>query len=306
MTSSLKFLSGAVLLLSFLGCQNSVPRFDGDLAFDVLLKQCSFGPRNPGSDGHQACLKYITDKLSIYSDTVFFQHFEYREPREGITYELTNIIAQINADAPQQLLLGAHWDTRPRAEMDLDPALRNSPIIGANDGASGVAVLLEIARILSFAPLDIGVTIVLFDGEDLGFSTIANSYAQGSQYFAGNLPIRKPNYAIIIDMVGDADLNIPIERNSFQQNRDLVKELWNLAEELSLQAFQNRLGNEIYDDHVPLWKVAGIPAINIIDIEYPNRYSNYWHTHLDIPQHCSAASLEQVGTLLVNHLYRGK
>jgi Zn-dependent M28 family amino/carboxypeptidase len=133
---------------------------------------------------------------------------------------------------------------------------------------------------------------------------MTNSYAQGSQYFAGNLPISKPEYAIIIDMIGDADLSIPIERNSLQQNRELVKDLWNLAEELTLPAFQNRLGNEIYDDHVPLWQIAGIPAINIIDINYPNRYANYWHTQLDIPQNCSAASLEQVGTLLVNHLYR--
>jgi Zn-dependent M28 family amino/carboxypeptidase len=306
MTNSLKLLSGTILLCSFMGCQNSVPRFDGELAFDVLLKQCSFGPRNPGSEGYQACLKYLMDELSAYSDTVFFQSFEYREPREGVIYELNNIIAQINVDAPQQLLLGAHWDTRPWAEMDIDPELRNSPIIGANDGASGVAVLLEIARILSLTPLDIGVSIVLFDGEDLGFSEIPNSFAQGSQYFAENLPIGKPDYAIVIDMVGDADLNIPIERNSFQQNRDLVKELWDLAEELTLPAFQNRLGSEIYDDHVPLWKVAGIPAIDIIDINYPNRYSNYWHTHMDIPQNCSAASLEQVGTLLVNYLYKGK
>jgi Zn-dependent M28 family amino/carboxypeptidase len=306
MIKFIKLLSGAVLLFSFLGCENSVPRFDGNLAFDILIKQCSFGPRNPGSAGYQACRKYLTDKLSTYSDTVYFQTFEYYEPQKGVTYALNNIIAQINVDAPKQILLGAHWDTRPWAEMDPDPKLRNSPIIGANDGASGVAVLLEIARVLSLNPLDIGVSIVLFDGEDLGISTITNSYAQGSQYFSGNLPIRKPDYAIVIDMVGDADLNIPIERNSFQQNRDLVKELWDLAEELALPAFKNSLGSEIYDDHVPLWQIAGIPAIDIIDMEYPNRYGNYWHTHLDIPQNCSAASLEQVGTLIVNHLYKEK
>jgi hypothetical protein len=146
MINFLKLQIGAILLFSLLGCQSSVPRFDGDLAFDVLLKQCSFGPRNPGSEGYQACLKYLTDKLSAYSDTVFFQSFEYHEPRGGLTYELNNIIAQFNIDAPQQILLGAHWDTRPWAEMDFDPEQRNSPIIGANDGASGVAVLLEILR----------------------------------------------------------------------------------------------------------------------------------------------------------------
>jgi Zn-dependent M28 family amino/carboxypeptidase len=240
------------------------------------------------------------------ADTVFLQPFRYTELYEGKTYELNNIIAQFDPENEKQVLLGAHWDTRPWAELDRDPERRNQPIIGANDGASGVALLLELARILRDQRPDLGISIVFFDGEDMGISGVENSYAQGSLFFAENLPIQKPDYAIIFDMIADADLSIPIERNSYKYNRELVIQLWKTAKELKLHAFKNQLGLEIFDDHVPLWEAAGIPAIDIIDLEYPNRYSNYWHTHMDVPANCSAASLQQVGTLLVNHLYAGE
>jgi len=284
-------------------CNNAVPNFDKGNAFRYLVEQCEFGPRNPGSNGYKQCLDYLQNTLSGFADTVLLQSFVLDDLVNEKSYDLTNIIARFKVGAPQQLLIGAHWDTRPWADEDPDTEKRNNPIIGANDGASGVAVILELARILNASPPPIGITLVLFDGEDMGRSGTPKSYAQGSLAFAKDLPIEKPDEAIILDMIGDAELHIPIERYSYQQNRQLVKKLWSLAEELSLDAFESRIVYTLYDDHVPLWDEARIPAIDIIDFNYPNSYANYWHTTQDLPENCSAESLGQVGTLLVHYIY---
>ncbi len=287
-------------------CNNTVPKFDKDNAFRYLVEQCEFGPRNPNSNGYKQCLDYLQKTLSGFADTILLQPFVLDDLVNEESYDLTNIIARFKVDEPEQLLIGAHWDTRPWADEDPEPEKRNDPIIGANDGASGVAVVLELARILNASPPPIGVTLVLFDGEDMGRSGIPKSYAQGSLAFAKDLPIEKPDEAIILDMIGDAELHIPIERFSYQQNRKLVKKLWGLAKELSLDAFESRIVHTIYDDHVPLWAEAEIPAIDIIDFNYPNSYSNYWHTTQDLPENCSAESLGQVGTLLAHYIYGRK
>ena len=284
-------------------CNNEVPNFDKGNAFRYLVEQCEFGPRNPGSNGYKKCLDYLQKTLSGFADTIFLQPFALDDLVNEKSYDLTNIIARFKVDDPQQLLIGAHWDTRPWADEDPDTEKRNNPIIGANDGASGVAVILELARILNASPPPIGITLVLFDGEDMGRSGTPKSYAQGSLAFAKDLPIEKPDEAIILDMIGDAELHIPIERNSYRQNRQLVKKLWSMAEELSLDAFESRIVYTLYDDHVPLWDEARIPAIDIIDFNYPNSYANYWHTTQDLPENCSAESLGQVGTLLVHYIY---
>ena len=284
-------------------CNNAVPNFDKGNAFRYLVEQCEFGPRNPGSNGYKQCLVYLQKTLSGFADTILLQPFVLDDLVNEKSYDLTNIIARFKVNDPQQLLIGAHWDTRPWADEDPDPEKRNDPIIGANDGASGVAVILELARILNASPPPIGITLVLFDGEDMGRSGIPKSYAQGSLAFAKDLPIKKPDEAIILDMIGDAELHIPIERNSYRQNRQLVKKLWSMAEELSLDAFESRIVYTLYDDHVPLWVEAKIPAIDIIDFNYPNSYTNYWHTTQDLPENCSAESLGQVGTLLVHYIY---
>jgi len=284
-------------------CNNAVPNFDKGNAFRYLVEQCEFGPRNPGSNGYKQCLDYLQKTLSGFADTILLQPFVLDDLVNEKSYDLTNIIARFKVDAPQQLLIGAHWDTRPWADEDPDTEKRNDPIIGANDGASGVAVILELARILNASPPPIGITLVLFDGEDMGRSGTPKSYAQGSLAFAKDLPIEKPDEAIILDMIGDAELHIPIERNSYRQNRQLVKKLWSMAEELSLDAFESRIVYTLYDDHVPLWAEARIPAVDIIDFNYPNSYANYWHTTQDLPENCSAESLGQVGTLLVHYIY---
>jgi len=284
-------------------CNNAVPNFDKGNAFRYLVEQCEFGPRNPGSNGYKQCLDYLQKTLSGFADTILLQPFVLDDLVNEKSYDLTNIIARFKVDDPQQLLIGAHWDTRPWADEDPDTEKRNDPIIGANDGASGVAVILELARILNASPPPIGITLVLFDGEDMGRSGTPKSYAQGSLAFAKDLPIEKPDEAIILDMIGDAELHIPIERNSYRQNRQLVKKLWSLAKVLSLDAFESRIVYTLYDDHVPLWVEAKIPAVDIIDFNYPNSYENYWHTTQDLPENCSAESLGQVGTLLVHYIY---
>ena len=294
------FILTTVFILS---CQTNQIQFDGDSAFNWLEKQCEFGPRNPGSKGYFDCKDFLIQNLKDFSDTVFTQNFTYTELRENNTYDLSNIIAEFNVNSENHILLGAHWDTRPWADRDLDISNRSKPIIGANDGASGVAVLMELAKIFNSNPTPVNISIVLFDGEDLGVDGVLNSWAKGSQYFAKNLPIDKPDFGIVLDMIGDRILEITIERNSYRVAPNLVNELWDIAEKLKLSAFQNRLGYDIYDDHIPLWEFAGIPTVDLIDFNYPNQRVNYWHTLNDIPQNCSSASLEQVGRLLTNYIY---
>ena len=188
---------------------------------------------------------------------------------------------------------------------DQDESIDNQslPVLGANDGASGTAVLMELCNIVSANNPEIGIDFVFFDAEDGGVSGQPDTFALGAKFFAENLPITKPDFAIIVDMVGDKNLTIPIERISYSIAPEKVKEIWGLAEDLSLPAFKKTIQNEIYDDHVPLWEIAEIPAIDIIDFQYPNMFYNYWHTQLDTPENCSAQSLGQVGTLLVNYIY---
>jgi hypothetical protein len=294
-----------IFLLAFLliACSSNTVEFDGNSAFNWLEQQCDFGARNPGSEGYNNCKDFYLKNLKEFADTVFTQDFSDTELRFNNTYNLANIIAQFKSDNPKHILLGAHWDTRPWADKDPNPVNRNTPILGANDGASGVAILLELAKMFKINRPPINVTIVLFDGEDMGVEGIPNSYARGSKYFAENLPIQKPDYGIIVDMIGDAVLEIPIERNSYRVAPELVSALWEIAETHKFTSFQNKLGYDIFDDHVPLWEIAAIPTIDIIDFNYPNLRMNYWHTLQDVPQNCSAKSLKQVGTVLTEYIY---
>jgi len=291
------------LLASSIGCQTRIPVFNGDAAFTHLVAQCDFGPRNPGSVGHQKALDYFLNVLTTLADTVSTQSFTEIMPRSKQKVEMHNIIAQFNPKAKKQIMISAHWDTRPWGDRSLSIMRKDQPILGANDGASGVAILLELAKVLHDNPQKIGVNLVLFDAEDFGSSGDSWSYCKGSQYFAKNLPITLPEYAINLDMVGDANLEIYIERISYKQNPSLVLELWGLAEELKLSGFKKMAYHSIFDDHVPLYELAGIPAVDIIDFDYPDEKTNYHHTYNDIVENCSPESLRQVGTLMVHHIY---
>ena len=297
------FPNSLFLTLIFLGCQSNVPRFDEDHAFSYLVAQCDFGPRNPGSNGYYACLDYLITELDQSANEIILQDFSYREQRHNKRYNLENIIARFNPDAEFQTVISAHWDTRPWADQEDLRQDRDQPIIGANDGASGVAILLELAKIMGENPPPIGVNLVFFDGEDLGVPGENETYCQGSRFFAKNLPIPRPNEAINLDMVGDKQLVLPIERYSLEYHPELVRHLWDRAKDMGLDAFIGRVDYAIYDDHIPLNEIAGIPSIDLIDFKYPNSYANFWHTLNDIPENCSEESLGQVGALMVDYIY---
>ena len=298
-----------LILVIFFGCSApskksiDIPNFNSSKAFTYLVKQCEFGPRNPGSPGHLEFSNYLEDFLNQLEGNIIIQEFIYTEPITDMERNGKNFIIQFNEEAEYRLLLGAHWDTRSLSDQDEVVENQSLPVLGANDGASGTSVLMELSTIISEKNPDIGIDIVFFDAEDGGFAGQPETFALGSKYFAENLPIAKPNFAIIVDMVGDKNLTIPIERISYNIAPKKVKEIWNLAEELSLPAFKKTIAQEIYDDHVPLWEIAEIPAIDIIDFQYPNMFYNHWHTQSDTPENCSSQSLGQVGNLLVNYIY---
>lgn len=296
--------------ISMLSCVKK-PVFDGKGAFAYLEKQCAFGPRNPGSDGHQKCLDYLTQELKKYCDQVNLQTFTYVDKKDSaIRLNSTNIVASINKEPKKKkrVMLCAHWDTRPWADKDRDEANRRKPILGANDGASGVAVLLEMARIIKQQPLDIGVDIILFDIEDYGDHNFEmhpdslNPYCIGAEYFTKNNKNYFPAYGILLDMVGDKNLDLPIERNSYTHAKDVVNKVWDAAKRLGKPAFHTTIEETVFDDHIAFIKI-GIPCIDIIDFTYPDNSNRYHHTLEDTPDKCSAESLKQVGDVLVEVLY---
>lgn len=276
-----------------------LPQFDGHHAFTYLKNQTDFGPRNPNSAGHQQCLNFLATEMGKFCENVTLQNFSERGYNE--TLHLTNIFASFNTQAKKRVLLTAHWDTRPRADMETNAALKGKPILGANDGASGVAILLELARLMKQQQPTIGVDILLTDGEDYGDSEKDGDtrlYFLGAKYFAKTKPQSYvPECGILLDMVGDRNLQIPMEQNSMKFAPHIVDLVWSTAEEIGVTQFIRVPGEAISDDHLPLAE-AGIPTIDLIDFDYP-----YWHTTQDTPDKCSSESLEAVGKVLVAFLY---
>jgi len=255
--------------------------FDSSRAYADVQTQVAFGPRTPGSEGHAQIREWMRAELESAGWVVEIQQTE----RMG--HPIYNIIAKRNADAPQ-IILGAHYDTRFFADNDPDLSKRSEPVPGANDGASGVAVLLELARTL---PADSApVWLVFFDAEDNG-RIEGWDWILGSRAFAEEIPVR-PEAVVIVDMIGDADLNIYLEKNS---NAAIRAEIWSTAEKLGYgDKFINEEKYSMLDDHIPFLE-AGIPAIDIIDFDYP-----YWHTTQDTADKVSAESLQAVGETLWN------
>jgi glutaminyl-peptide cyclotransferase len=274
-----------------------VPVFNDQTAFSYLKAQTDFGPRNPNSIGHQKCLEYLANELSRNADRVTRQDFVHHG-YGGEILKLTNIFGTFNSSAPDRILLLAHWDTRPRSDEEKDPAKRNQPILGANDGASGVAVLMEVASLLKQTPPRIGVDVLFVDGEDYGTSHDLESYFLGTRYF---MKVKSENYrprfAVLLDMVGYKDLQIPMEQSSATYAPEIVERIWSTAENLGITQFVNIPGEQIEDDHTPL-NEGGVPAVDIIDFQYP-----YWHTTQDTPDKCSAESLGAVGKVLLHVIY---
>ena len=295
----------SILITIVLCFGQNVPFFDSNRSMDLLEIQCAFGPRFPGSDGHAQMKEFMEKFLHPLSDSLHIMDEKISHPYERRYITLTNYLARFNLQADYRIMIMAHWDTREFADMDLNPENRSLPILGANDGASGVAILLTLAEILqSLPPLNIGIDLLFVDGEDMGKSGDPDKFGLGTKAFAKHIPEPRPKFAVCIDMVADHEQHFPMEQFSLQQAPEVVQSIWSLANDLGYTQFENRIGSAIMDDHYYLYKYAKIPAIDIIDFDYPNATLNYWHTLQDIPENCSAKSLESVGTVMTHFIYK--
>lgn len=270
--------------------------FDGAQAYEYLKQICELGPRVSGSKGMQAQQKLLLEHFGGFGAETTLQTFKVRHPRDGSAVPMANLIARWRPELTDRILLCAHYDTRPFPDRDrVDP---QGVFLGANDGASGVALLMELARHLPELRGDVGVDFVLFDGEELVYGE-NDEYFLGSTYFARDYVANPPHgayrWAVLLDMVGDADLKIPQEMNGLRwpNTRPLVESIWSTAKKLGVREFIARRGPDLRDDHLPLHDIAKLPACDIIDFDYPA-----WHTRGDTPERCSALSLAKVGWVI--------
>ncbi|NJD59189.1 MAG: hypothetical protein C3F13_10200 [Anaerolineales bacterium] len=268
---------GIIIFIGYLEFTNKpFEEFSGTRAFEDVKYQVRLGPRTLDSEAHSRVVDWIVGELSTEGWQVETQEAEISGQA------ITNVIAKRGEGTPW-IILGSHYDSRPTADRDPDPTNCDKPVPGANDGASSTAILLELARVIP-RRIDGQIWLVFFDAEDTGKST-GTGWANGSEYFVSMLE-GKPDQVIVLDMVGDKDLNIYMEGNS---NRELNNEFWALANEIGYSQFIQIYKYDIIDDHIPFIK-AGIPAIDVIDMDYP-----YWHTISDTVDKVSAQSLEIVG-----------
>jgi len=275
------------------------PSFDGDSAYALTHEQCDFGPRVPGTQAHAKCAQWLINKLQTSCDTVILQTGTVQTARSG-KLDIKNIIGIINPEATQRLLLLAHWDTRPWADNDPDQSNHDKPVMGANDGASGVGVLLQLARQLKETGTTLGVDILLVDAEDMGVDDNEESWALGTQYWAQHPHVEgyKPLFGILLDMVGDSNATFPREYYSVQYAGGFGDMVWKLAQG---NHFVNVQGGAVTDDHIFINR-AGIPCIDIIDLRSDNEtgFCPQWHTTGDTMDAISTTTLAEVGQTLLN------
>ena len=267
--------------------------FDGARAYEYLKQICDLGPRISGTAGMQAQQELLVKHFEQFGAETEWQRFRARHPRDGSAVPMANLIARWQPERAERILLCAHYDTRPFPDRDrVDP---QGVFLGANDGASGVALLMELARHMPRLGGELGVDFVLFDGEELVYGD-NDEYFLGSTYFARDYAADPDRggyrWAVLLDMVGDADLKILQEVNSlsWSESRPLIEAIWSTARKLGVREFVARRGHILRDDHLPLHDIAGLAACDIIDFDYPA-----WHTRGDTPERCSALSLAKVG-----------
>jgi len=289
------------------------PQFNGDSAYFFIQKQVEFGPRVPNTSAHKACGNYLVQVLKDMGATVIEQDF-IATAFSGTKLESKNIIAQFNPSQKERILLGAHWDSRPFADQDTDN--QDHPIDGANDGASGVGVLLEIMRILqSDSTAPVGVDIILFDSEDYGqpegMDYQPDTWCLGAQHWAKNLhqPNYSPKYGILLDMVGAKDAKFYKEGISLEYAPNVVKKVWKTGSKLGYENFfVEQSAGAITDDHFYVNRLARIPMIDIIqhDPNSTSYFGSYWHTHNDNMEVIDKATLKAVGQTVLQVIYNEK
>ena len=276
--------------------------FNADSSFTFIEKQLSFGFRIPGTPEHKKCSEWLVSKLGSYVDTAFIQTGS-ATTFDGKKIPVYNIIGSIHPQAKKRMLFMAHWDSRPFADQDTDDQIQ--PIEGANDGASGVAVLLELARNnkLQKLPNDVGVDIIFFDAEDWGNSDHENSFCLGSQYWGKNL--HKPGYSarfgVLLDMVGGKNAEFLWETNSNEWGNTLLQHVWTAGQELGYgNYFKTVNTHPVIDDHVYVYQATKIPTIDIIHYTSEGGFTPEWHTHQDNISNIDKNTLKAVGHTLEN------
>lgn len=288
------------------------PIFNADSAYQFIQTQVDFGPRVPNTLAHQQTASWLIEQLNIYADTLIVQEATLTA-FDGTPLEAKNIIAVFNPDAEKRILLSAHWDTRPFADQDKEN--QEEAIVGANDGASGVAILIEIARLLKKDEINIGVDIILFDAEDYGqpsFSTerfVPDSYCLGSQYWAKNPHISnyKAEFGILLDMVGAANAVFTHEGNSISYANSYLQKVWKIGHQLGYSAYFSYLQTPaITDDHLYVNTLAKIPMIDIIQYDKTTQsgFGYYWHTHQDNINIIDKKTLKAVGQTVLQTVFQ--
>jgi len=292
---------------------NPFPSFNADSAYFFIQKQVNFGPRVPNTPGHQETEEWLTHKFESFGLQVLKQEFT-AKAYDGKELALTNIIASYKPEVKKRILLAAHWDTRRVADKDTERL--DEPIDGANDGGSGVAVLLEIARTISSAKenLNVGIDFILFDGEDdgkpqnlQGSNDDSNWWCLGSQHWAKtpHQPGYSAYYGILLDMVGAKGARFYKEGVSVQYASGIVNKVWNNGHHLGYSDFfQMRESHPITDDHIPVNEIANIPMINIIDYSPDYGFGHYHHTHSDNMEIIDKKTLEVVGETVLFTVYQ--
>lgn len=292
----------------------NAPSFNADTAYYFIARQVSFGPRVPNTKSHLACANYLEKTLQKYGANVIVQKASVTA-FDNSKLNIRNILATFHPEKTNRILVCAHWDTRPFADQDLKD--RNKPIDGANDGGSGVGVLLEVARQLALKKPDVGIDIIFFDAEDYGQPDDSNlpmmrdSYCLGSQYWAKNNPTFKfkPYYGILLDMVGGANITFAQEEISRMYAPALVEKIWNIGANSGYSDhFPFKQTGAIIDDHYYINTLANIPTIDLIhhDETTPSGFWKHWHTHEDKLENIDKNSLKVTGQTLLNFIYTEK
>ena len=276
-----------------------ISTFDGNAALLLTRQQCEFGSRVPGTAAHSKCAEWLTTTLQAACDTVIVQTGTVQTATAG-SLGIKNIIGVINPDATERLLLLAHWDTRPWADNDPDEANHKKPVMGANDGASGVGVLLQLARQLKADGTTLGVDILLVDAEDMGVDDNEESWGLGTQYWVSHPHVEgyNPLFGILLDMVGAPDATFTREYYSTQYAGGFVDLVWKQA---AGSHFINAQGGAVTDDHVFVNR-GGIPCVDIIDMrsDTGTGFCPVWHTVDDTMSGIDPVTLGEVGQTLLN------
>ena len=285
----------ALALLLLAACERGGPRpgkFDGESAVRYAKAQLDFGTRVPGTPGAQRAGDWIVARMRERADTVIVQSWE-QTLSDGRKLPLRNVLARFRPELPDRVLYLTHWDTRPLSDGAEDQAQRRLPMPGANDGASGVGLLVALGDALKKTPPAVGVDLLFVDGEDYGDFGSNKDVLMGSRYFASHLPTPtyRPIFGVLFDMIGDKDLQIKHEQNSVSQAPEVVRRVWQQAAELGHDDVfvEQSTGYPITDDHIPLLQ-AGLRVIDVIDLDYP-----YHHRPSDTLDKISARSLSIVG-----------